>query len=165
MKTNLLLRLLPAALVVAFLFPQWARAESFKKDQHGIVLNVKTGTLRLQVWSERIVRVTYTTATTLPADNSLAVIAKPDETQWNAAELAGSIILTTKFLRIEIDPGSAPSISRTPGENPFLPSHPAAVSGWRRSNSSGGRRGTSNRSSSSRRMRRFSAWVSIRMGG
>ena len=49
---------------------------------------------------------TYTTARTLPTDNSLAVIAKPGETQWNAVESAGSITLTTKFLRIEIDPRS-----------------------------------------------------------
>jgi alpha-D-xyloside xylohydrolase len=129
MKTNLLLRLLPAALLIAFAFPHTAPAESFQKDQHGIVLNLKTGTLRLQVWSERIVRVTYTTATTLPADNSLAVIAKPSETQWNAVESAGSIILTTKFLRVAIDPESGAIDFQDAGGKSFL-AEPANGGKW-----------------------------------
>src|SRR5208337_596853 len=61
-------------------------ADSLRKDSAGFTLKSSAGILRLQVWSDRIVRVTRTRADSLGPDNSLSVIAKPAPAQWDILE-------------------------------------------------------------------------------
>lgn len=77
--------------------------ESFTRNPAGITLKLNAGQLRLQVWSDRIVRVTYIPAQNFPPDESLSVIAKPAECAWNISQNGSHITLTTRLLRVGID--------------------------------------------------------------
>jgi alpha-D-xyloside xylohydrolase len=78
-------------------------ADSLRKDAAGFTLKLNAGILRLQVWSDRIVRVTCTRADNLGPDNSLSVIAKPAPTPWDLLETGDRITLNTKSLRVQVD--------------------------------------------------------------
>jgi len=78
-------------------------ADALRKDAAGITLKLNVGILRLQVWSDRIVRVTFTRAESLPPDNSLSVIAKPAPVHWDLLEAGDRVTLNTKLLRVRVD--------------------------------------------------------------
>jgi alpha-D-xyloside xylohydrolase len=69
----------------------------------GITLKVNNGTLRLQVWDDRIIRVTFTVGDQLPSDNSLAVIGKPQNVQWQLRQTDSQIDIKTNSIEAEVD--------------------------------------------------------------
>jgi alpha-D-xyloside xylohydrolase len=77
--------------------------DSLRKDAAGFTLKLGVGILRLQVWSDRIVRVTFTRADHLAPDNSLSVIAKPAPAHWDLEETGDHVTLFTKLLRVRVD--------------------------------------------------------------
>jgi alpha-D-xyloside xylohydrolase len=78
-------------------------ADSLRKDAAGFTLKLSDGILRLQVWSDRIVRVTRTRADSLGPDNSLSVIAKPAPAHWDLLETGDRITLNTQLLRLQVN--------------------------------------------------------------
>jgi len=46
-------------------------------QRDGVLLTMPSGALQLQVWSDRIIRVTFAPEDKLPSKKSLSVIAKP----------------------------------------------------------------------------------------
>jgi alpha-D-xyloside xylohydrolase len=79
-----------------------ASADSVQKDATGFTLKLSVGILRLQVWSDRIVRVTWTRGDNFPPDGSLSIIARPAPAHWELNETADFITLNTKSVRVQV---------------------------------------------------------------
>ena len=77
---NLIIGVLAASLASA-----GAAVTASKKLPDGAQFTVDGGTLRIQFWSEEIVRVTYAAAAELPALKSLSVVASPAAVTLDAA--------------------------------------------------------------------------------
>jgi alpha-D-xyloside xylohydrolase len=73
------------------------------KKSDGVTLTMQTGLMRLQVWSDRVIRVTFTPGTKLPADKSLSVTGKPAKTKWSLAESPEAVVLQTESLQARVD--------------------------------------------------------------
>ena len=93
-------------LIALAVSPAWgtlAAVTDVQKKSDGVVLTTATGTLRLQVWSDRIVRVTFAPGAELPAKKSLCVIGKPAKTKWTLAKSSDAITLRTDVLQARVD--------------------------------------------------------------
>ena len=104
MKTRLLilsLFMVMSCLTVSTAAP--AAGSSLHKNADGVTLWTKTGVLRLEVFSPRIIRVTYGLEPSLPPDKSLAVIGKPARTNWKLAESADVISLRTDEIEARVN--------------------------------------------------------------
>ena len=73
------------------------------QDADGLTLKMKPGTLKLEVFAPRIIRVVYGQGETLPPDGSLAVIAKPGSVDWKASETDQEVRLRTDELEARVD--------------------------------------------------------------
>jgi alpha-D-xyloside xylohydrolase len=79
-------------------------ANKFEISPHAVVLKMDSGTVRVQVWSDRILRVTYVPAGhQFPDGGSLAVIAKPMDVPWNETESDDDLKLETDSMQALID--------------------------------------------------------------
>ncbi|MGH8024108.1 MAG: hypothetical protein ACRED1_11030, partial [Limisphaerales bacterium] len=78
--------------------PTPMRVVSWQTNASGLVFQLDPGTLQLQVFSPRIVRVTYGLTGGLPTNN-FAVIAAPTNSGWTVTQSADSISLNTSALR------------------------------------------------------------------
>ena len=76
---------------------------SWQRQADGLTLRLKRGTLNLQVWTPRVVRVRYGADAELPAHRSLSVISKPQRVPWNLAVSAGYISLSTGEVQCQVD--------------------------------------------------------------
>ena len=74
-----------------------------EKQSDGVTLTTSAGVTRLQVWSDRVIRVTFAPETKLPVTKSLCVIAKPARTKWSLAETPDAVVLQTETLRARVD--------------------------------------------------------------
>jgi len=90
-------------LLAPALFAAPPDVSSFHKIPAGVLLQTPSGVLRLQVWSDRVVRVTYGPGQSLPPLKSLAVISKPEHAGWKLAQTADAITLSTKSLVAQVD--------------------------------------------------------------
>jgi alpha-D-xyloside xylohydrolase len=72
---------------------------SVRKNPDGIVMITPSGTLRLQVWSDRIIRVTFAPGTALPTNQSLSVIGNPAKTKWTLHQTPDDVTVETKTIR------------------------------------------------------------------
>ena len=73
-----------------------------RHEADGVTLKMNPGTLRLEVFSPRIIRVVYGPGDTLPGTESLAVIAKPVRTHWAVAESENEVRLDTDELEVRV---------------------------------------------------------------
>ena len=85
-----------------------ARAEAMpvtkvQKRSDGVALTMQSGTMRLQVWSDRVIRVTYAPTAELPVNKSLSVVGKPGESKWKLLEKPEAVTLETPALRARVD--------------------------------------------------------------
>ena len=74
-----------------------------RKQNDGIVVTTPSGALRLQVWSDQIVRVTFAPGGELPADKSFSVIATPAKTRWELSDTPDAVIVETSTVRARVD--------------------------------------------------------------
>ena len=96
-----------------------------KKDAHGVTLQMTPGVMRLEVYSPRIIRVTYTAQAQLPKTASLAVINGPERVKWKLDDTKGEIILRTDEIQARVshatgavsffDKDGAPILAENPG--------------------------------------------------
>lgn len=77
-----------------------------KKDADGIALQMNPGVMRLEVYSPRIIRVTYAAHDPLPKSASLAVIAKPVRAKWKWSETENEVILRTDEIEARVNRAS-----------------------------------------------------------
>src|SRR5271170_1453300 len=100
--------ILGVGLVAIFFSATIARAESIpvvsvSQNANGITLKMKPGVMKLEVWSDRIIRVQYTDQDELPATASLAVIGTPENMKWKYAELANEERITTALIQARVN--------------------------------------------------------------
>ncbi len=82
---------------------QNAPVVSWQKQADGVTLRLRPGVLKLQVWTPRIVRVTYSRADTLPNTQSLSVIAKPQAVPWQLKTDAHTVTVTTGQMQAQVN--------------------------------------------------------------
>jgi alpha-D-xyloside xylohydrolase len=80
-------------------------AGAVEKQADGVVVAVDGGMLRVQVWGEKSVRVTYAAGKEIPTA-SLSVVGKPVATMWTVKETDAAISVETPLLHTRIDKGS-----------------------------------------------------------
>lgn len=80
-----------------------AAPATFLQDAHGFSLTSEALVTHVEVWSDRVVRVTHRPpAASLPAA-SLAVVAQLETTPWALTEEGNDLVLTTGALKIRAD--------------------------------------------------------------
>lgn len=80
---------------------------SVHRDADGITLKLKPGTLKLQVFSPRVIRVVYSVEDKLPQTKSLAVIVAPAaRVNWRVIETADEVRLRTDEIEARVNRGS-----------------------------------------------------------
>ena len=120
-----------AALLVIFMLSalpvsaQFLPVKSWKKQADGVTFQVVPGILRLQVWTPRIIRVTYSPTGSLPETQSLSVVARPQVVPWQLKTDAASVTVVTDQVQAQVnrktgavrflDGKGAPILSEAPG--------------------------------------------------
>ncbi len=80
-----------------------AAAPAVEKQAHGATIRLDAGSLRLEVWSDRIVRATYCPGGSIPAIRSLSVIAEPGAVPFDLKDTPSAVDLSTHALRVHVD--------------------------------------------------------------
>jgi alpha-D-xyloside xylohydrolase len=75
----------------------------YAADATGVTFTLETGLLRLEVCNESIIRVQYTTASSLPDKTSLSVNAMWGTRRFCVAENAGAVSIATSRLKVNVD--------------------------------------------------------------
>jgi alpha-D-xyloside xylohydrolase len=102
---------------------------SVQSDTDGATLQMNPGTMKLQVFSPRVIRVAYTT-NSIPT-NSLAVIATPTNSGWTLTQTANEVHLTTSQVEVRVnrdtgavgfyDTNGLPILAEQPGGRTLTP--------------------------------------------
>ena len=102
-----------------------------EKGAESVVFNLDGAHLRLQVWTDRVVRVTYAPGDALPDAKSLSVIAKPAHVRWEFRETPDSFVVATPLVEARVDRTSGAVtfldergtayVAETPGGRAFSP--------------------------------------------
>ena len=104
-RSLLLLLLMPiVCLAVSTAAP--VAVSSVHKNSDGVTLQMKPGVLRLEVFSPRVIRVTYGFENSMPPDKSLAVTGKPERARWKLVESADEISLRTDEIEARVNRAS-----------------------------------------------------------
>jgi len=74
---------------------------SWQTNADGLTFQMNPGTLKLQVFSPRVVRVAYSPTNSVPT-NSLAVISASTNSGWSVTSSANEVSLTTAALQVRI---------------------------------------------------------------
>jgi alpha-D-xyloside xylohydrolase len=83
-----------------------AAVSAVQKDSDGVTLKLDPGTLKLRVFSPRVVEVVYVPGDVLPTSKSLSVIAPPSDTNWKLSETVEDIALGTDELTVRVNRAS-----------------------------------------------------------
>jgi alpha-D-xyloside xylohydrolase len=86
--------------------PVWGESAAIsgvQKASDGVMLTSPAGVTRLQVWSDRVIRVTFAPGKKLPEQKSLCVIGKPAKTKWSLAQTPDAVMLQTESLYVNVD--------------------------------------------------------------
>ncbi|HEV2453669.1 MAG TPA: TIM-barrel domain-containing protein [Verrucomicrobiae bacterium] len=75
---------------------------SWQTNTTGLIFQMSTGVLQLQVFSSQVIRVTYGLTDALPT-NSFAVLAAPTNSGWTVTQAADSISLSTPSLTVSVN--------------------------------------------------------------
>lgn len=79
------------------------RILSVKRERSGILLRLSKGTMRIELYSPRTVRVMYAPGTTIPTKPNLAVIAFPPSVHWQLGQDVNRVVVTTPNIIVEVD--------------------------------------------------------------
>ena len=83
--------------------PARAAAPAVERQAHGATIRFDSGALRLEVWSDRVVRVVYVPAAEIPAIRSLSVISAPGAVPFEVTQTPASVDISTRALRAHAD--------------------------------------------------------------
>jgi alpha-D-xyloside xylohydrolase len=78
-------------------------AAPLQRQVDGILLKTDAGLLRLQVWSDRVIRVTCAPGNELPTNTSLSVIGEPGKTRWSLRETSEAVVIKTRELQARVE--------------------------------------------------------------
>jgi alpha-D-xyloside xylohydrolase len=111
---------------------------SVQKDSDGVTFKMQPGTLKLRVFSPRVVEVIYAPGDSLPQTKSLSVIGRPTRTSWKLAETKEEISLSTDELAVRVNrasgaigfydkTGKPVLIEKTDGGKTLTPAHVGVI--------------------------------------
>jgi alpha-D-xyloside xylohydrolase len=83
-----------------------AAPPAVERQAHGALIRFDAGTLRLEVWSDRVVRLSYAPGSAIPATQSLSVIASPADIPFQFKETPDAVELSTRALRAVVNKGT-----------------------------------------------------------
>jgi alpha-D-xyloside xylohydrolase len=95
--------ILAAIIGVLAMSPAWAAVTASKELPDGAQYTIDGGTLRIQFWSDTIVRVTCSPDADVPAIKSLAVVASPAAVQLTRQDSDKAFTLTAPRMKVRID--------------------------------------------------------------
>ncbi len=104
-----LIALLATALVLSSAGPATAAqpaVQSVQKTRTGLEIRLATGVLRLEPWSDNIVRIRVSAQADWPGAYNPAVIAQPRPVTWTVEDSDAKVILKTPALQISVDRAS-----------------------------------------------------------
>jgi alpha-D-xyloside xylohydrolase len=78
-------------------------ATAIQRQTDGILIKTELGVLRLQVWSDRIVRVTFAPGAEFPPNKSWSVIGAPDKVKWNCHETSEIVFVETRNFQARVN--------------------------------------------------------------
>jgi alpha-D-xyloside xylohydrolase len=79
--------------------------EGFVREASGIRVTVPNGLLRLQVFSDRIIRVSFAPGESIPSKEEFSVVKLPQTTGWKAVRDKDNIVLDTRLVTARVDKG------------------------------------------------------------
>jgi alpha-D-xyloside xylohydrolase len=86
-----------------FLFAFNPNNPQYQKTQNEIILNLKSGKLKLQLYTDRIIRVIFASSEDLLSKESLVVMENPQNIKWKLEESEKTISIITDRLKAEIN--------------------------------------------------------------
>ncbi|MGA3025398.1 MAG: glycoside hydrolase family 31 protein [Bryobacteraceae bacterium] len=101
-------------------WPAQAAAPIVDKQAHGVLVRFDNETLRLEVWSDRVVRVTDAPGSEIPPIHSLSVISTPAGVRFEVKETPAAVVLMTRALRARVDKSTGLVSFRDPGGKVIL---------------------------------------------
>jgi len=84
-------------------WPAHAAVPVVEKQAHGALVRFDNEVLRLEIWSDRAVRITRAPGKEIPSISSLSVISGPAAVPFETRETPGEIVLSTTALRARVD--------------------------------------------------------------
>ena len=78
-----------------------------EKQTDGVVFKTDSGLLRLQVWSDHVIRVTFSPGDEFPTNHSFSVIATPQKTKWKLRETSNEFVITTSLVSAHVNQQTA----------------------------------------------------------
>jgi alpha-D-xyloside xylohydrolase len=102
MKPRLSFALIIGVLAMT-LAPAWAAVTASKKLPDGAQFTMDGGTLRIQLWSDDIVRVTYAAAAEMPTLKSLSVVGTPSTVRFTRQETDRAFLLVAPHMKVRVD--------------------------------------------------------------
>jgi alpha-D-xyloside xylohydrolase len=91
------------SILAASFTPALAAVTGSKDLPDGVQFTLDGGTLRIQLWADDVVRVTYNNSTELPEIKSLAVIATPANAKWTKQENGQTFTLVGPRMKVRVD--------------------------------------------------------------
>jgi alpha-D-xyloside xylohydrolase len=91
------------ALAVAATSVSEPLSAEIEQDDHGVTLSNSASLTRVEVWSDRSIRVTHRPPTSAPPSASLSVIGTPEKVDWKLADGETHILLTTPKLQVRVE--------------------------------------------------------------
>ena len=101
-----------ALLIFASVFPAMTSVaepmpvKSVERSQEGVTLHLGSGTLKLQMCAERVIRVSYSPGEVIPPQTDFVVIKKWTPCPFTFKEDEASITLSTDALGVRVDRAS-----------------------------------------------------------
>lgn len=95
-----------ALLIACLLWPEGARSEPVQTVRtlaSGVEVRTESGLLRIEPWSDRVVRVRFGPSADRPGDESPAIVARPSPVAWRIEQSAAALILSTAALKVRVD--------------------------------------------------------------
>jgi alpha-D-xyloside xylohydrolase len=105
------IRLLLFLLIIFTILPEVFAATtspvlSVRKDSDGVTLQLKPGTLKLRVFSARVVEVVYAPGNEILKAKSLSVIHGPERVSWTLNETMDDVLLLTDVITVRVSRAS-----------------------------------------------------------
>ncbi len=95
---------LKTLLILFFFFPLFLFATKIEKKSDHIIYQTENGFIKLQIFSDEIIRVTVSPEKKLKERESLMIVAKPDQKiKWDVSETDRYIIVSTEKVIVKLD--------------------------------------------------------------
>jgi alpha-D-xyloside xylohydrolase len=119
MKIRVIYAVIVAVLAIT-LVPAGAAVAALKKLPNGAQITVEGGTLRVQFWSDDIVRVTYASSAEMPTNASLSVVGTPGKVSFKRQESGQAFTLVGPHMKVKIDKQTGAVIFLDPADHLLL---------------------------------------------